>query len=870
MNEIFYGTSGPRDARIAIVGESWGTNERELQLPFVGQSGKELDKIMAEAGMPDRSQIFMTNVVPEQPIRNEMHTFFYPTGLARKQHMEPTRGLYPRPNVMAGVVALKKQLAQVKPDIIIGFGNYTLWALTEDSFSVADHEGHKVPRGIGWWRGSQLFVNIDGRQVPFLPTYHPAAVFKTWPWRYLIKHDLGARVVKHLGKIEEAWTPPEWNFVTRPGVSVALNWINTMCDIADAHILDLAVDIETRGRTFISCIGLAASKQSAICIPFTCVDRFNYFTEEEELQVVLALRRLLTHPNVRIIGQNFLYDLQYILPQLFCLPKLSFDTMLMHHVCWPGGGSPESKAYVAGLTRKDLSSLSSFYCAHHRYWKDEGKNWEPWMGDEQHWVYNCTDAVRTFEVKEELQSLIVSLGLETQAQFQMDVANEVALEMMLNGVLIDTKRRAEIALELAARMDEYQLLIDSLIPEDVWPRDPKKKTWVNSPTQQMSIFYDELGVKPVMNRKTKKPTVNKEALSIIAKREPILGSLIRKIEEFRKVGAAYSKGTQAKLEPDGKMRCMFNPAGTETFRFNSYENAFGRGTNMQNISKGTEDDLTARVALPNIRKFFIPDPGYEIADFDLSGADAQVVAWEAEDEDLKAAFRAGLKLHIVNARTVWPDETRDMSDEDLKLTDHPGGMYYNCKRRAHGYNYGSSAKTMAVATQTPIREEEEFKERWFHLHPGIKLWHQRYERYLRGEQCWNCDVFPETNSGVCSECGVHLGRTIKNLFGFRVVYFDRIDGLLPQALAWTPQSTVALVTTKGALALRRQLPWIKLLMHGHDSLVTQYEIERRSQLHEIKEILHSVQVPYPDPLTIPWGATASTISWGDVETVQNW
>ena len=54
------------------------------------------------------------------------------------------------------------------------------------------------------------------------------------------------------------------------------------------------------------------------------------------------------------------------------------------------------------------------------------------------------------------------------------------------------------------------------------------------------------------------------------------------------------------------------------------------------------------IALPNVRKIFIPDPGYLIGEVDLSGAEAQVVAWAAGDEDLKKAFRAGINVHIKN------------------------------------------------------------------------------------------------------------------------------------------------------------------------------------------------------------------------------
>jgi hypothetical protein len=38
------------------------------------------------------------------------------------------------------------------------------------------------------------------------------------------------------------------------------------------------------------------------------------------------------------------------------------------------------------------------------------------------------------------------------------------------------------------------------------------------------------------------------------------------------------------------MKCSFNTAGTETFRWSSSTNAFWRGTNLQNIPKGEENE----------------------------------------------------------------------------------------------------------------------------------------------------------------------------------------------------------------------------------------------------------------------------------------
>lgn len=251
------------------------------------------------------------------------------------------------------------------------------------------------------------------------------------------------------------------------------------------------------------------------------------------------------------------------------------------------------------------------------------------------------------------------------------------------------------------------------------------------------------------------------------------------------------------------------------------------------------------ITLPNVRKLFIPDPGFIIGECDLSGADAQVVAWEAGDEELKAAFRAGLKVHVKNARDIFPDKTKGWTDEALKATDHPGGIYHNCKRGVHGTNYGASAKTLAGKLGWTIREAERFQLTWFGLHPGIKNWHRDTEARLEGRKAGNPP------------------RTISNKFGYRIVFLDRISSILPEALAWVPQSTVGINCSKGAVAVKHL---VQVLLQVHDSFVFQVKEELADKnIDEMGKILHSLRVPYDDPLTIPWKLTMSVKSWGDGE-----
>ena len=572
MHDIFYGTSGPRDADIAIIGESWGEAEDRKKLPFVGASGDELTKILAECGIA-RSSVFFSNVVPERPPSNEMLWFFNPTREARKDSEPFIRGLYPQPNVIQGVERLREQLAIVKPKIVIGFGNYTLWALTEDSFGIGDKYGHKIPTGMGNWRGSQLYCRKDMGGARLLPTYHPAAVFRTWPWRYDIVHDLKARVPKAL---KDNWDPPEYDFTIQPSFEKVMETLHLFDVAATDEPLWLAEDIETANE-HITCIGFAWSDHNAICIPFTCA-RGAYWSEEEEIEIVLAIRHLHANPNIKTIGMYFLSDAQYIALYWGYIPRCEADVMILHHLCWPG-------------KPKSLNYISSLYNNYHCFWKDEGKEFHPTFSDIQHWNYNCKDAVATFEANTHLQHVVEYLGLEEQADLQMQQF-PVALDMMIRRVRIDLDARAKLSVELSLLITDRCNWLEDIIPKDVFPRKPKKSPWYTSPAQSAELFYDVLGIAEVKGkgkRKTKGRTCDDDALTTIGNREPAIRPITQAIQELRSLRIFRTNFVEALLDPDGRLGCAFDTTGTRTFRWNSSESAFYRGANLQTIPKGSEE-----------------------------------------------------------------------------------------------------------------------------------------------------------------------------------------------------------------------------------------------------------------------------------------
>ena len=201
---------------------------------------------------------------------------------------------------------------------------------------------------------------------------------------------------------------------------------------------------------------------------------------------------------------------------------------------------------------------------------------------------------------------------------------------------------------------------------------------------------------------------------------------------------------------------------------------------------------------------------------DLDRADAQVVAWEANDSELKAILREGVDLHTENAKLLG--STRQLA-----------------KVWVHGTNYGGGPRTMAVGCGLTVHTAEKMQARWFAAHPGIKRWHERTD--------------------ACQKKGY-----VENIFGYRWYFFDRFH--LPDALAWQPQSVVGRVINTAWQRIHAEAPLIQVLLQVHDSLAGQFPTHRKAEALDALRKLSTVQVPYPDPLVIPVGIKTSEESWG--------
>lgn len=129
---------------IMCIGEAPGHDEDKQGLPFVGRAGKLLDKMLAAIGL-DRSKVYIVNVLPWRPPDN--------------RNPEPTE-------VAKCIPFLRRHIELAEPKLLILLG------------AVAARQVLGQTEGIMRLRGRWLEYHAAGRQVPVMPTLHPAYLLR--------------------------------------------------------------------------------------------------------------------------------------------------------------------------------------------------------------------------------------------------------------------------------------------------------------------------------------------------------------------------------------------------------------------------------------------------------------------------------------------------------------------------------------------------------------------------------------------------------------------------------------------------------------------------------------------------------------------
>lgn len=810
-----------------IIGEHPTNEDSFKQEPFTGYAGKLLDKLLLSVGFL-RTSSYLAYACHHRPPNDDIGEWVSNRKTCPGPDWVQYRGKWVHRNVAEGISRLEQEIERVSPKLIITLGNLPLWALTGNTGALK-------------WRGSRLCP--PDREFTVVPSLSLASAVKQEEMQSIIQMDF--RRAKAI--YEGTQNPRLYKFIVAPTFEQTASGLSELFDKANAayrenRTLRLAGDLETR-LGHIACFGIAWSAEEALCIPFLqaqgrdqprSVGAF-YWTEDQETYIVSQICQLFTHPGISWDGQNYLYDCQYFWRFWGTLPRNVFDTMIGHHS-------------IHSNLRKGLDFLSSMYAQDHIYWKDESKDWDVDLGEKQLWTYNCKDCCITWEISPEIQNAQFEQANEggysvanvEHHNFQQSLFFPV-LRMMNRGIRLDTTQRDRLRKELTEAAVDRQFKLEYMAGHELNPR---------SALQLKKFFYDDLGLPVIHALNSDSITTNSPAMAEIARRFPPLSLICQTITELRSIGVFLSTFVNAELDSDARMRCSFAVAGPTTFRFSSSENAFGSGMNLQNIPVAEKEKIKAKdyIKLPNIRKLFIPDPGFTFFDMDLDRADLQVVVWEADDADMKLALRENLDMHCVNACTIF--DIKGIPFDELKEThpnynDHRAKIGKPLRDKAkigvHATNYGVGDNKLAISLGITRNEASRFRSRWFAAHPGIHKWHKR------------------------TEDSVAKRGFIENPFGARLYKLGRFD--LPEFLGWLPQSTVAGVINRALVKIdaaeQAGQSRIQLLIQVHDSLAGQFPTASGTQAIAQLQELGKVAIPYPDPLVIPVGIKTSPVSWGD-------
>jgi len=165
-SQLVFADGNPK-ARVMFVGEAPGRDEDIEGLPFVGRSGKLLDRMLAAIGL-DRASVYIANIVPWRPPGNRTPT--------------PQESQICLPFIL-------RQIELANPDILVCLGGPSAQTL----LGIKD--------GITKIRGRWFTFDTGQREIRAMPTFHPAFLLrsplqKRFAWRDFLA------IKKALGEIQ--------------------------------------------------------------------------------------------------------------------------------------------------------------------------------------------------------------------------------------------------------------------------------------------------------------------------------------------------------------------------------------------------------------------------------------------------------------------------------------------------------------------------------------------------------------------------------------------------------------------------------------------------------------------------------------------
>ena len=421
----------------------------------------------------------------------------------------------------------------------------------------------------------------------------------------------------------------------------------------------------------------------------------------------------------------------------------------------------------------------------------------------------CAEAI--WNLRCVLNNELIKQGME-QLYYDIELPLcTVLFKMEQAGVAIDSQQLSQFGSMLTQRIADCESLIYS------YSGGPFN---INSTKQLGTLLFDQLGLPPVKKTKTGYST-NADVLEKLKGKHPIIPAIMD-YRMLTKLNSTYAEGLMKVIEEDGRIRTKFQNLVTATGRLSSAE------PNLQNIPVRT--DLGAE-----IRKMFIPKPGYVLVDADYSQIELRVLAHIADDKVMQKAFTDGSDIHTVTASQVFGVPVEEVTALQRR----------NAKAVNFGIVYGISEFSLADDIGVSRYEAKAYIDSYLANYPGVRDYMKRVVDLAR------IDGYTKTMFG--------RKRYIPEL---KSANFNIRQGAERIALNTPIQGTAAdlikLAMIRVDEALSRDFPEARLLLQVHDELIIECPEEIAQQVAAVV----STQMQNVAELNVPLVAEAK---WG-----RNW
>jgi len=281
------------------------------------------------------------------------------------------------------------------------------------------------------------------------------------------------------------------------------------------------------------------------------------------------------------------------------------------------------------------------------------------------------------------------INLKKQDAFSKQIMDiELAIipiieKMQKNGIKVDIKSLNEISVSLGKKINKLQKDIFKLA---------KGEFNINSPQQLSEVLFNKLKI-PVKGIK-KTPggalSTNVTTLKKLRTEHPIAQSILQYREAF-KLKTGFVDALPRVINPKtGRIHPHFHQLGTETGRMSCSQ------PNLQNIPvKGEMGG--------EIRKCFVPKPGFLFISADYSQMELRVAAVLANDEKMLRFFKQNKDIHTMTASEVFKVKETEVSKEQRKIA----------KALNFGVLYGMGPRAFSERTGVDFNTSRDFIDQYF-------------------------------------------------------------------------------------------------------------------------------------------------------------